>query len=92
MAVARTVDSPANLERLVEHMFDQVLGPLERAELLGWIAEWERANPDVDAAHRVTGWIDVAYAYQAHRDGRSTTTASTSTRPMRAWSPTPSLV
>jgi hypothetical protein len=90
--VARSVDSPANLERLVEHMFDQVLGPLERAELLSWIAEWEKANPDVDAAHRVTGWIDVAYAYQAYRDGRVVRTTYKPNRPLRAWSPTPSLI
>jgi hypothetical protein len=62
--------TPENLDSLVEHMFDQVLGEPERAELLLWIREWEAANPDVDAAHRVTGWIDIAYAFQARRAGR----------------------
>jgi hypothetical protein len=66
--------TPSNVERLVEHMFDQVFGEEERAELLACIHEWEAANPDVDPAHRVTGWIDVAYLYQAglndHDHGR----------------------
>lgn len=53
------------LETLVDHMFDQVLEADARAGLLVWIREWEAANPDVDNAHRITGWIDVAYAFQA---------------------------
>lgn len=65
----------ADLESLVHHMFDQVLEESERAELLLWIRQWEAENPDVDAAHRITGWIDVAYAFQArsavHREVRS---------------------
>lgn len=56
---------PTDVARLVDNMFSEVLTPQERAELLVWIHEWEDAHPDVDAAHRVTGWIDVAYAYQA---------------------------
>lgn len=56
---------PAKLETLVDHMFDQVFEADERAELMLWIHEWEAANPDVDNAHRITGWIDVAYAFQA---------------------------
>ena len=72
--VARLV-RPADLEPLVHHMFDQVLEESERAELLLWIRRWEADNPDVDAAHRITGWIDVAYAFQArsdaHREVRS---------------------
>jgi hypothetical protein len=63
--VARQVVTPTSIEHLVEHMFDQVFTEAERAELLECIRAWERANPDVDAAHRVTGWIDVAYDYQA---------------------------
>ncbi len=57
--------SPLSLAALVERMFDQVLGEDERVELLAWIEEWEAANPDADSAHRVTGWIDVAYSFQA---------------------------
>ena len=38
--------------------------PDERADLLTWIQAWEAENPDVTAAERVTGWIDVAYAFQ----------------------------
>jgi hypothetical protein len=53
------------IEQLVEHMFDQVFSEAERAELLVWITRWEEANPGVDPAHRVTGWIDVAYSFQA---------------------------
>ncbi len=48
-------------------MFDQVFSAAERAELLTWIRRWEIENPNVDAAHRVTGWIDVAYAFQVRR-------------------------
>lgn len=57
-----------NLATLVDHMFDRVLEAPERAQLLSWIEAWEAANPDVDNAHRVTGWIDVAYAFQARLD------------------------
>ena len=48
-------------------MFSEVLSEPERAELLTWIEAWEAAHPDVDAAHRVTGWIDVAYDFQSRR-------------------------
>ncbi|MBK9739133.1 MAG: hypothetical protein IPO93_06420 [Actinobacteria bacterium] len=61
---------PQDLEELIEHMFEQVLDAAERAELRAWIEEWEAAHPDADAAHRVTGWIDVAYAFQAGADSR----------------------
>jgi hypothetical protein len=71
--VQRSV-TPGSIEQLVEHMFDQVFTEDERAELLVWIHRWEAANPDVDAAHRVTGWIDVAYAFQARLEGTSSTT------------------
>lgn len=54
-----------SLETLVDRMFDQVLEAAERAELIAWIREWEAAHPEVDNAHRITGWIDVAYAFQA---------------------------
>jgi hypothetical protein len=64
-AVPAHSDLAARLQTLVDHMFDQVLEADERAELLVWIREWEAANPDVDNAHRITGWIDVAYAFQA---------------------------
>jgi hypothetical protein len=57
--VALQVVTPGNIDRLVEHMFDQVFSESER------IRQWDAENPDVDAAHRVTGWIDVAYLYQA---------------------------
>jgi hypothetical protein len=53
---------------LVDHMFDQVLEASERSALILWILEWEAANPDVDNAHRITGWIDVAYVFQARAD------------------------
>lgn len=62
---------PIDLEALVHHMFDQVLEESERAELLGWIQKWEAQNPDVDPAHRVTGWIDVAYAFKSRTDVRA---------------------
>lgn len=67
--------SERDLTRLVDHMFDQVLGEEERVELLAWIRRWESANPGVDAAHRVTGWIDVAYEFQARREGRTVASA-----------------
>lgn len=50
---------------LVDNMFAEVLTPEERAGLLQWIQVWEDANPGATSAERVTGWIDVAYAYQA---------------------------
>lgn len=69
--MARTQTSDRDVAALVDHMFDQVLDEDERAELLVWIRRWEEQNPGVDQAHRVTGWIDVAYAFQARRDGVS---------------------
>jgi hypothetical protein len=49
---------------LVDSMFAEGLMPHERADLLTWIHSWEAENPDVTAAERVTGWIDVAYSFQ----------------------------
>ena len=49
---------------LVDSMFGEVFTAEERADLLTWIRAWEAENPDVTAAQRVTGWIDVAYAFQ----------------------------
>jgi len=46
-------------------MFEEVMGDAERAELLACIKVWESANPDVDAARRVTAWIDIAYEVHA---------------------------
>lgn len=63
--------SPRDVSVLVDTMFEAVLTPPERAELLVWIRRWEAENPDVDAAHRVTGWIDVAYAFQERLDRRA---------------------
>jgi len=54
-------------------MFDQVMDEAERAELLVCIKEWEAANPGVDSAHRVTGWIDVAYDLRARKRGTQET-------------------
>lgn len=70
--MARSPMTERDLARLVNHMFEQVLSVEERAELLIWIRRWEAQNPGVDAAHRVTGWIDVAYEFQARLDGRVT--------------------
>jgi hypothetical protein len=59
------VNAPMSVDSLVDRMFDQVLDPDERAELMVRIRAWEAAHPDVDNAHRITGWIDVAYEFQA---------------------------
>jgi hypothetical protein len=59
------VNAPMSVDSLVDRMFDQVLDRDERAELMVRIRAWEAANPDVDNAHRITGWIDVAYEFQA---------------------------
>ncbi len=67
--------SERDLTRLVDHMFEHVLGDEERVELLVWIRRWEAANPGVDSANRVTGWIDVAYEFQARLEGRLTDAA-----------------
>ena len=55
-----------DVSALVEHMFADVFTAPERIGLLEWIQRWDEENPDVPSAHRVTGWIDVAYAYQEH--------------------------
>lgn len=57
-----------DISTLVESMFADVFTDDERTILLERIREWERENPDVGQAQRVTGWIDVAYAYQEHLD------------------------
>jgi len=62
-----------SVDSLVDRMFDQLLDSDERAELLVRIRAWEAANPDVDNAHRITGWIDVAYEFQAGRRVRAVT-------------------
>jgi hypothetical protein len=77
--VATKVRARFDAEALVEHMFEQVLTGPERAELLIRIHRWEAANPDADPAHRVTGWSDVAYAFQARLDGRPQTEAAPGT-------------
>ena len=65
--MARRRPIPGDLASLVDTMFSEVLTPEERGELLVHIREWEKQNPDVTPAQRVTGWIDVAYAFQAGR-------------------------
>lgn len=66
--------APRDVAALVDRMFADVFTPDERTELLDWIRAWDAEHPDVDAAHRVTGWIDVAYAFQAR--GRSVSPAA----------------
>ena len=61
---------PQPIAALVENMFSEVFTAEERAGLLEHIEAWESENPDVTAAQRVTGWIDVAYAYQARQRPR----------------------
>jgi hypothetical protein len=56
-----------SVESLVDRLFDRVLEPDERAELLIRIQAWEAANPGVDNARRVTGWIDVTYEFHAQQ-------------------------
>jgi hypothetical protein len=74
-----------DVSALVETMFANVFTADERAALLDRIHEWERRNPEVDSAHRITGWIDVAYAYQSHLnradESRPTATGSTPAPP-----------
>ncbi len=53
-----------DVARLVDSMFGEVFTADERADLRAWIEAWEAENPDVTAAERVTGWIDVAYSFQ----------------------------
>ena len=59
--MAKRTRVPADVATLVDHMFEQVMGEAERAELLASIKAWEAENPEVDSAHRVTAWIDIAY-------------------------------
>jgi hypothetical protein len=79
----------ADVAGLVDHMFAGVFTPEERAELLIWIREWEAANPDVDSAHRITGWIDVAYAFQSRRPRTVRTPAPAAAHPVRTLQPGP---
>lgn len=58
---------PQDLAALVDNMFAAVLSEEERQGLLVWIERWEDEHPDATAAERVTGWIDVAYDFQASR-------------------------
>lgn len=58
---------PAELSALVDNMFADVFTPAERQQLLVRIEAWEAANPGLTSAQRITGWIDVAYAYQAEK-------------------------
>ncbi len=85
--------SPLSLVGMIDRMFDQVLTEDERVELLAWIEEWETANPDADSAHRVTGWIDVAYAFQARtpRTPRPRGSARRSSAKASAWSVAPAV-
>lgn len=81
--------TPDSLPALVDHMFELVLDDAERRELLTWIQAWEAENPDVDAAHRVTGWIDVAYAFQARADRKVAAAHAVRLSPQRSlpWNP-----
>ena len=56
---------------LVDRMFGEVLTDDERADLLTWFRAWEAENPQATSAERVTGWIDVAYAYQERGASRA---------------------
>ena len=56
--------SHLDMAALVDSMFGGVFTVDERADLLTWIQAWEAENPDGTPAERVTGWIDVAYAFQ----------------------------
>ena len=60
-------DSAPDVAALVENMFADVLTPSERQDLLARIEAWEAANPGLSSAERITGWIDVAYEYQAEK-------------------------
>lgn len=60
-------DSSPDVAALVENMFADVLTPSERQALLARIEDWEAANPGLTSAERITGWIDVAYEYQAEK-------------------------
>lgn len=73
--MADSARSRADVAALVDNMFAEVLTPDERVGLLEWIRVWEDANPGATSAERVTGWIDVAYAYQARRRGDSSAEA-----------------
>lgn len=60
-------ETTPDVAALVENMFADVLTPSERQQLLSRIEEWEAANPGLSSAERITGWIDVAYEYQAEK-------------------------
>lgn len=57
----------ASIDGLVENMFRDVLAEDERAELVERIRAWEVENPDLSPGQRISGWIDIAYDYQAGR-------------------------
>ena len=62
--------TPPEISALVDNMFSEVFTPAERQELLVRIEAWEDENPGLTGAARVTGWIDVAYSYQAEKGPR----------------------
>lgn len=52
---------------LVDSMFGSLFDEQERAQLLARIEAFDSDNPGLSNAQRITGWIDVAYAFQAER-------------------------
>ncbi len=48
-------------------MFRDVLAEYERAELVARIRAWEAEHPDLSPSERISGWIDIAYDFQAGR-------------------------
>jgi hypothetical protein len=64
--------APLVVADVVNRMFADAFADDERTELAQWIEAWDAANPDVPQAQRLTGWIDVAYAFQERGASRST--------------------
>lgn len=59
--------SSRDISSLVDNMFRDVFTPDERRALLERITAWEAQNPGLSAGDRVTGWIDIAYEFQARQ-------------------------
>jgi hypothetical protein len=55
------------IDSLVDNMFRDVFTDEERAELVERIKVWEVDHPGLTPSQRISGWIDLAYDFQAGR-------------------------
>jgi hypothetical protein len=76
--------APLVVSDVVNRMFADAFTDDERTELAQWIEAWDAANPDVPQAQRLTGWIDVAYAFQERGASRPSWSPARPAREVRS--------